>query len=224
MRRNPFPYFVAFLIPVVASGLVTLFLKGFTRAGCSGDDAFTASTSQFLTSFEELEFVLGPSSRGPPTSLDRFVTSLLAGPSNSTEQAVTELKRHFHVVDSFQDFRSCIERNFANVTPGGIYLGDSSFPPTFAWEGDSGGLSFSATTQNALDTFLTNVSIGFQFQSFDIPWQPNAGKTHQLVTYFVFAMGVYPAFFALYPTAVAECSSTPLQQRGEKFTAVAGIS
>lgn len=55
-------------------------------------------------------------------------------------------------------------------------------------------------TQNILDTLLTNVSISSQYQSFDIPFAPGAGKTLQLNGYIGLAMAVYPAFFALYPT------------------------
>ena len=51
-----------------------------------------------------------------------------------------------------------------------------------------------------LNTLLTNVSISSQYQSFDIPFTPGAGKNLQLIIYFGLAMSVYPAFFALYPT------------------------
>ncbi|KMU74727.1 nod factor export ATP-binding protein I [Coccidioides immitis RMSCC 3703] len=36
LRRNWLPYLAAFFIPIIAAGLVTLFLKNFKRPGCSG--------------------------------------------------------------------------------------------------------------------------------------------------------------------------------------------
>ena len=54
--------------------------------------------------------------------------------------------------------------------------------------------------QNLMDVMLTNISIATQYQPFDIPWAPGAGKALQLVTYFGLAMAAYPGFFALYPT------------------------
>merc|ERR1712093_479119 len=54
--------------------------------------------------------------------------------------------------------------------------------------------------QNIMDVALTNISIGTQYASFDIPWAPGAGKTLQLVVYFGLAMAAHPGFFSLYPT------------------------
>ena len=61
-------------------------------------------------------------------------------------------------------------------------------------------MSLATITQNLLDTVLTNVSIATQYQSFDIPWQADQGKTLQFCVYLGLALAIYPAFFALYPT------------------------
>ena len=118
----------------------------------------------------------------------------------SDESDPADLADSIETIDgSLVDFNNFISQNFANVTPGGFFLGDDSAPPTYAYKGN-GDLSLATITQNALDTLLTNVSISSQYQAFDTPWVSSAGKNLQLVVYFGLAMSVYPAFFALYPT------------------------
>lgn len=198
LRRNFLPYSAAFLIPVIASGLVTLFLKDFTRAGCSGVGIYTVSHVQSLTS-DDFDLVVGPSSRVNPAALGSFSNSL-AGSSRSPGGTLKNLTDNMRFVDTLQEFNDYIHNDFANVTPGGFYLGDASSPPTFAWKGNNGDLPLAAITQNGLNNFLTNISISTQFQYFDIPWQPDVGKALQLIVYFGLAMAVYPALFTLYPT------------------------
>ncbi|KAJ9227162.1 hypothetical protein DTO027B5_830 [Paecilomyces variotii] len=198
LRRNYLPYAVAFLIPVIAAGLVTLFLKDFSRAGCSGTDTYTASDPQSLTSQETFELLAGPSERITPAALKGYARSL-SGSSSLPGGGVPILTRNVHVTGTIQDFDNYLENHIANVTPGGFYVGDSLTPPTLVWKGN-GGIALSSVALNALDNFITNISIGSQFQYFDIPWQPDVGKALQLIVYFGLAMAVYPALFALYPT------------------------
>lgn len=204
LRRNALLCLAAFLIPVIAAGLVTLFLPGVSRTGCSADQTSTYNAAESLERHEKLHFVLGPSSKVQSATLNRVVSVIQSDFPSSLNSSYssngTTDNRSLHMVDSFEEFRSYIDHNFANVTPGGVYFGDSSSPPTFAWNGDRGSLVLPAITQNVLDMFLTNVSIGFQYQPFDIPRMPDASKILQLITYLNLAMAVYPAFFALYPT------------------------
>ncbi|KAH1612297.1 hypothetical protein KXX21_002791 [Aspergillus fumigatus] len=199
LRRNPIPYLAALLIPVVAAGLVTLFLKGATKAGCSGDSAYRASGFESLASLENFEFVVGPRDRLSISALESFIGSL-SGLIRSTRNTSLNLDSRFHLVNSLTEFEDYISHNYTNITPGGFYLGDANSAPTFAWKGDNSHFPLSAITQNALDNFLTNVPISFHFQFFDIPWQSDSGKALQLIVYFGLAMSVYPALFALYPT------------------------
>ncbi|KAF7122992.1 hypothetical protein CNMCM5793_001168 [Aspergillus hiratsukae] len=199
LRRNPTPYLAAFLIPVVAAGLVTLFLKGTTRAGCSGDSMYHASDFESLASLDNFKFVVGPPGKLSTTALESFIGTL-SGSMGSTQNASLNLESRYHLVNSLMEFEDYISLNYANITPGGFYLGDTSSAPTFAWKGDNGNFPLSAVIQNAMDNFLTNVPIYFHFQYFDIPWQADVGKALQLTVYFGLAMSVYPALFALYPT------------------------
>jgi ABC-type multidrug transport system ATPase subunit len=103
------------------------------------------------------------------------------------------------MVDTATQFNDYINLNYANVTPAGFFLGDASSSPILAYKGN-GDIYNGVFGQNIMDVMLTNISIATQFQPFDIPWAPGAGKSLQLVVYFGLAMAAYPGFFALYPT------------------------
>ncbi|EAW12681.1 putative ABC transporter [Aspergillus clavatus NRRL 1] len=199
LRRNPVPYLAALLIPVIAAGLVTLFLKDATKPTCSGESTYRASSSESLASQNNFKFVIGPSDMITPSVLENFVSSL-SGFTKPAQKESLDVESHFHLVNSLAEFDDYISTNYANVTPGGFYLGDTNSAPTFAWKGDNGEFPLSAFAQNALDNIITGTPIHFQFQYFDIPWQSGAGKTLQLIVYFGLAMAVYPALFSLYPT------------------------
>ncbi|KAL8929502.1 MAG: hypothetical protein Q9208_001171 [Pyrenodesmia sp. 3 TL-2023] len=197
-QRNYLPCTAALLIPIIAAGLVTLFLKGFEIPGCSPTDQISQSDIDSFLTQVNYSVVIGPTSRVPPDAIERIAATLPG--SGSGESDTSMLASSFHLIDgTLDDFNDYIARNFANVTPGGFYLGQDGSPPTFAYKGN-GDLSFATIIQNSLDTLLTNVSISSQYQAFDIPWVSSAGKTLQLIVYFGLAMSAYPAFFALYPT------------------------
>ncbi|EXJ93852.1 hypothetical protein A1O1_02245 [Capronia coronata CBS 617.96] len=200
LRRNTLPYLAALLIPFIAAGLVTLFLRGFEKAGCDPISSVTVSDIISLSSQVDYELVAGPQDRLGEDAVRLFATSL-SGSTGGTSVAAntTQLLESLHLVDTLDDFNNYIRSNYAMVTPGGFFLGDETSPPTFAWRGN-GNVGFSVIIQNAMDTILSNVSISNQYQSFDIPWPVDAGKALLLITYFGLAMSVYPAFFALYPT------------------------
>ena len=200
-QRNYLPYAAAFLIPVIAAGLVTLFLKGFTATGCSPTDQISLSDVESLQTQQNYRIAIGPSSKLLPDSFARIEVTL---PQSNSRQGggsdLSTLESPVHPVHgTLDDFNTYIAQNYANVTPGGFFLGDGSSLPTLAYKGD-GDISLATITQNAFDTLLTNVSISSQYQAFDMPWTPGAGKTLQLIVYFGLAMSVYPAFFSLYPT------------------------
>ncbi len=197
-QRNYLPYLAAFLLPVIAAGLVTLFLKGFTAPGCSPTERISPSQIASLATQINYTIVVGPSSRLSPTDLQRIGATLPGG--GSEKGGLAALQQSVHLIDgTLNDFNDYISTRYANVTPGGFYLGENGSPPTFAYKGNAD-ISLATITQNALDTLLTNVSISTQYQAFDVPWVSGAGKILQLIVYFGLAMCAYPAFFALYPT------------------------
>lgn len=201
LRRNYLPYAAAFLIPIVAAGLVSLFLKGFKAPGCSPTDSITPSDLESLLTQAKYDIVVGPASKLTPEDLARIEATLPGGNSSgSGGSGLSTFQSSVHPVDgTLDDFNNYIKQFYGNVTPGGFFLGDDNSPPTFAYKGD-GDISLATITQNALDTLVLNVSISSQYQAFDVPWLPSAGKSLELVVYFGLAMEAYPAFFALYTT------------------------
>ena len=204
-RRNPLPNLLTLLIPIAAAGLASIYLNKFTGAGCSPSEQTSISDISSLAGLYNYDLVIGPTSRLPNNAVEIILSTISNGESymnsNGPGQGVnvSALTKALHFVDSLPEFNSYISNNFANVTPGGFYLGDESSPPTFAYQGNGGDLSLATITQNLLDIFLTNVSIANQFQSFDIPWQADQGHTLQFCVYFGLALSIYTAFFALYP-------------------------
>ena len=216
-QRNWVPYFAAFFIPgkqktysylcnanqfaVIAAGLVTLFLKDFSAPGCSPTAQVSASDIESLSTQVDYDMVIGPRSRASEDAIAR-IGATLPGSSTGSGGAtnLTGLLSSIHVIDgTLDDFNNYIRMNFANVTPGGFFLGDDQSPPTIAYHANAD-ISLATITQNAFNTLLTNVSISSQYQAFDVPWVSGAGKTLQLIVYLGLAMSVYPALFALYPT------------------------
>ena len=185
-RRNYLPYCAAALIPIIAAGLTTLFLKGFSALSCNpGDQSSNPDLTSLSISVFQPDIPVGPSSRISVEALAKL------------SQMNTSI---FHIVDSVDDFNNYIAQNFHNVTPGGFFLGDStSDTPLFSYVGNFD-LSFAVITQNLLNNVLSQNLVATQFQTFAVPFAPSAGKTLQLVLYFGLAMSAYPGFFALYPT------------------------
>lgn len=197
-QRNYLPYLAAFLLPVIAAGLVTLFLKNFKAPGCSPTEQISPSQIASLATQINYTIVVGPANRLSSTDLQRIGATLPGG--GSGKGGLAALQQSVHLIDgTLSDFNNYISTHYANVTPGGFFLGENGSPPTFAYKGNAD-ISLATITQNALDTLLTNVSISTQYQAFDVPWVSGAGKTLQLIVYFGLAMCAYPAFFALYPT------------------------
>lgn len=185
LRRNFFPHVFAFIIPILAAGLITLLLKPYNVPGCSVAEMTRPSVVHQLSNQNELDFVVGPSSKVVQSTLEQ----LLGGNSSSRPDV--------HVVDSKVDFDSYIKNNYANVTPGGFFLGDTPF---FSYRGD-GGIQNAVFAQNPLNAILSNQSINVQYAAFDSVVASNTGDAIQIALYLTLALMLFPAFFALYPTA-----------------------
>lgn len=181
LRRNPLPYLAALLIPIIAGGLVTLFVQGRELSTCdptenASQDA-PISLQTLLLSGRTSPFPAGPSS-----SISAQITDTLY-PGLTIEQ-----------IDSVQGLRDYINTNYATTLPGGFFLGDT---PTFAWRGDYE-VYFAVAVQNLMDVALAETPIYTSFQPFKTQWQPSLGQTLQFILYFGLAMSAYPGFFALY--------------------------
>ncbi|CZR68367.1 related to ABC transporter [Phialocephala subalpina] len=192
LHRNYLPYAAALLIPIIAAGLVTLFLKNFHAVGCGPADGISLSDIETLYSQEHYDLLVGPSSQFSNATLTRLYAPLLP-----IIPPADVIRRKLQMVETLTDFNNYINQNFANVTPAGFFLDGTQ--TTLAYQGN-GDIYTAVFGQNIMDVILTNMSISTQYASFDIPWAPGTGKSLQLVVYFGLAMAAYPGFFSLYPT------------------------
>lgn len=201
LRRNSVPYIAAFLIPIIAGGLVTNLIKHQGQAGCSPGSQVSTRITQTTGNRPSYDIVIGPSSI--LTNALTLLPPLLKGSgtnSNSSQTIGTLYNQDsFHIVETAAEFNSYISMNYANVTPAGIFVGDSTDLPVFAYQSDAT-IFTSIFAQNIMDVLLTNITIVTQFKRFEIPWSADTGNSLQLVVYFGLVMAAAPAFFSLYPT------------------------
>ena len=125
---------------VVAAGLVTLFLKNFDAIGCSPSEQITSFDIDSLLSQVNYSIVLGPSSAITTQALER-VAATLPGASFGNSSgggfdggSLEKLRNSTHFVDTLDEFNDYINNHYANVTPGGLFLGQNGAPPTFAYK------------------------------------------------------------------------------------------
>ncbi|KAH6714434.1 hypothetical protein BKA61DRAFT_723060 [Leptodontidium sp. MPI-SDFR-AT-0119] len=182
LRRNCLPYITAFLLPIIAAGLVTLFLKDFTAIGCSPEKIVELSDVESLASQRRYDLLVGPSLRFSNATLTSLYGPLL--PSIPSQKLI---QQRLHM-------------NYANVIPAGFFVGSGSSETTLAYKGNGNNVYAAIFGQNIMDVALTNISIGTQYAAFDRVWAPRTEKTLQLVVYLALVMSAYPGFFSLYPT------------------------
>ena len=185
-KRGWLPYFFATIIPIITAGLVTYFLNDFSKLTCSPESQVSEGDPEGLgTSSLDLLIPLGPNSRITP--------QLVAA-------ALHQNQSWFHSVNTLGDFNQYVREQYANITPGGFFLGQSSSDvPTMAYVGNWQ-VYTPMLTQNLLNNVLSNTTIAAQYQSFALPLPSKAANTLQLILYFGLAMAAFPGFFALYPT------------------------
>ena len=186
LRHNYFPHLIAVLIPIIAAGLVTLFLKGFEPISCTPkqNQGYAPNSTQ-SDLFSDADVVFGPPRAVPTRAIQAIYPAL-----NKTST---------HTANTIDEMNTYIAQNYHNVTPGGFFVSQANPSPLLAYVANYGVVSASIV-QNALDNILTGSVIGTVYQPIEIPWAPGTGKTLQLILYFGLAMSAYPGFFALYPT------------------------
>ncbi|KAL6709632.1 hypothetical protein ACN47E_001060 [Coniothyrium glycines] len=186
LKRNFWPYIFALLLPIVAAGLVTLFLNSYEPVGCDPGASANDPTVFSLANVDAVPLIpIGP-------------TNLVGSAITTIVERTGISENSFQLVDTLDEFNDFVQTRFRNITPGGFFLRENE-PPVMAYLGN-GGVIGGVITLNTLDNILTDIPISTQYQQFAVPFAPNMGDTLQLTLYFGLAMCVYPALFALYPT------------------------
>jgi ABC-type multidrug transport system ATPase subunit len=209
-KTNWFPYVAAFVIPVAAAGLVSLFVKGRSLPGCSPSErvaAATADVNVFSNDFS-LFLVGGPASKFNEQNLLKLFAPIYrntvqspgaASNGSSTSSNPLGLVKNLTLVNTLDEFNNQMLNFRKNVTPAGLWLGDSNSPPTMAYKGSGAEMINAWFGSWVLDMLLANTSISSTYVNFDIPWAPDTGNSLQLIVYVGLALAAYPGFFALYP-------------------------
>ena len=201
LKRNSLPYIVAFLLPILAAGLTSLYIKGKKQTGCSpADQASTSSTEDAFTQAvdkENIIFLAGPSAKLSVDTVARLFQPIFNG-SRSGAALGSAALNNLKLVDTFDAFQEYISGHRKNVTTA-LWLGDANSPPTVGWAANLF-ITSSITSQQLLDVLLTNTTIGTTWSSFAVPFNPGIGDALNLVIYMGIALSCYPAFFALYPS------------------------
>ncbi|KAF1991763.1 nod factor export ATP-binding protein I [Aulographum hederae CBS 113979] len=181
--RNYLPYFFAVIIPIIAAGLTTFFLQDFDGLSCSPEAAASNPRIANVASINTVDIPTGPPGQVSADALARtFGVDVSA----------------IHLQNNLDDFNQYVRNNYANVTPGGIFVAENA-APLFAYRANWQ-LYTAVLTQNLLNNYLTGTPIVTSYQEFAVPFAPGAGDTLQLILYFGLAMSAFPGFFALYPT------------------------
>ncbi|KAL6361883.1 hypothetical protein LRP88_05363 [Fusarium phalaenopsidis] len=201
IKRNRLLYLFAFILPIFAAGMTSLFVQGEDPPTCNPADQSTrnAATEDAFSQADKdtiITFMTGPSSKISTDAFARVIAPLMAGLRSgpAATSAVSKLK----IVDTFSEFENFIKDHPKNITTG-FWLGDEKQPPTFAWVANLF-ITSPLLAQGYLNTLLTSVPIGTTWAAFERPISATAGDALQLVVYMCIALSAYPAFFSLYPS------------------------
>jgi ATP-binding cassette, subfamily A (ABC1), member 3 len=188
--RSYVPYIFALGIPIVTAYLATRFLRGFELLICSPSALVSgvgAASVSSLALFVGTRVPVGPSDEFNAALINALVGG--GGVQNSL--------RRF---DTYSDWTSYIQQNYQVVSPGGLWLGNtSSDHPTIAYRAD-GGLYYAAATLSVSNSYLSGIPTAATFSTFALPILPSTGDSLQLIVYFGLAMAIVPGLFALYPS------------------------
>jgi ABC-type multidrug transport system ATPase subunit len=215
-KGNWFPSFAAFVIPVVASGLVMLFVRDQQALGCSPVEQSSRSTAvNIFDSDFDLFLVGGPADKFSEENLLRLFAPIYVNTQGSTgsgnvsqgdglsaRAAATspaDFLKDLLIVNSIDEFNQAVVQDRKNITPAGIWLGDDRSAPTLAYKANGPEMINAWFGKWAMDMLLTNSTIASTYVFFDTPFAPDAGKSLQLLVYIGLALCAYPAFFSLYP-------------------------
>ncbi|KAJ6439693.1 ABC transporter [Purpureocillium lavendulum] len=201
-KKNQLLYFIAFILPIIAASLTSLFVRGKEPTGCSASEQSSSwGTEDAFSQIKDdrsVAFLAGPPSRLNPSTASSLFSPIFSGSGGASQSVGGAALNNLHLVNTYNEFTEYIVNHRANITTG-LWLGDDSSPPTIGWVANLF-VTSSLTAQQFLDILLANTSIATTWSPFDIPFNPGIGDALNLVIYMGIAFVCYPAFFGLYPS------------------------
>ncbi|KAF2725675.1 ABC transporter [Polychaeton citri CBS 116435] len=209
LKHNFMPYVCAMFLALVVAGMVTrLFNDPAYRNGIPCTDpsqrntlVYGSASSRFDLSPSTLSdgLVYGP--KGP----DGISVADLqhAVPNNTYDVQYYDYPTDFNdiaSVGSLQQFTNYINNNSSETWTGGLYNDQGQY--TMAWYAASWYGSYTpALLQNLMFNLITNITIDAGMASFAESYIPDNGSTSLVAAFVTLGFAIYPALFALYPTA-----------------------
>lgn len=165
LKRNYLPYTFAFLIPIIATALISILIHDEKHAGCSPSQRIKEAEFETLKTDSNYKplLIVGPSSALGKIDFSLF-QSLLPQQFGNASSSTTALQGYIHVVDTLDAYNEYIKANFSKVTPGGFFLDDDG--PLFSYYSNLGflGMYSAVFMQNVVDVLTTNTTILTSFR------------------------------------------------------------
>ncbi|KAL2257884.1 hypothetical protein VTK26DRAFT_9008 [Humicola hyalothermophila] len=215
-KGNWFPSAAAFIIPVIAAGLVTLFVRDQTLPGCSPADQSSREEAFNIFDADFDVFLLGgPAERFSESNLMRLFAPIYLNMMGNTagndgfrqgdglgrraDADPTSLLENIMTVNSLGQLNNDVVQYRKNITPAAMWLGNDNSRPLLAYKGNGPEIVNAWFGQWVMNMLLTNTTIASTYTVFDTPFSPDSGDSLQLLVYVGLALCAYPAFFSLYP-------------------------
>lgn len=198
-KSNWIPYLIAFAIPIIAAGGIQVLIAGEDKTGCSPREQSSENKNVKVGDlFDDLMFVAGPRSDFESESIQNILSSMLTG-QEGVDSSDSNGNSDVELVTSLSNFENYIEENRKNVTPGGVWLGNSDSTATLAYRADEQSVRTALMVQNFMNIMLTNITIATSYDAFEAPFSSSTSDALQVAIYFGIAMSLFPAFLGLYP-------------------------
>ncbi|KAM0351961.1 hypothetical protein ACHAPU_002477 [Fusarium lateritium] len=202
LKRNRLLYLFAFLLPIFAAGLTSLFVVNESMPSCQPADQSSSRGNSRENAFSQqdaakgLFFLAGPPSK-LPSNLEALFSPTFNGQAGNLKIKPDSIQQP-KIAGTFQEFKDVLRDNRKSITTG-VWLGDEEQGPTFAWVANLF-ITSPILAQQLLDVLLTNTTIVSSWSALEIPVSDTTGDSLQMIVYMCIALSAYPAFFALYPS------------------------
>ncbi|KAK9245363.1 hypothetical protein V1506DRAFT_538357 [Lipomyces tetrasporus] len=189
--RNPIPVFLAFAIPIIISGICSIFLKTMDRTTCDISSQISEQKYYAYDLEPPAETVIGSREQ-----FDSYRTGLLTYfNASSTGMLSSSL---IYTADQLLPY---VQANYSTLTVG-MFID----PPSIAYQldgNDDDGLLWGPSVFNMLRNTRANgtLEIIADYSPFQYPWTVSLVKSLQFEIYFTVALVAFPAFVSIYPAS-----------------------
>jgi hypothetical protein len=162
--RNWWPYLIVVIIPIAATPPLRAILQFYHIPACLDTTADVHPVQPlnipFVSQFTSLELLAGP------LSINETLYNVVANFPIGQGLNLQNYSNQFVFETSFNSFQQYVATQYANVSPGALYMDSNSSTPTYAFRGDSGILT-AMLMQNLWIQIRTGIPIAVYFTFFN---------------------------------------------------------